>query len=147
MEFNDLIFYVLDIAILVMLVRMLNASRRVELEVKAGSTLYVAIAFFLIALAGLLRYQGAFRWIQTAALVVMGVLYLFLKTGFSKTGIILFGQMYPYARIRNLRFNDEEHCLRFEDTKKVLLHGPQHFLYYPPAQEKQIRDYLSSFMK
>ena len=72
MEFNDLIFYVLDIAILAMLVRMLNASRRVELEVKAGSTLYVAIAFFLIALAGLLRYQGAFRWIQTAALVVMG---------------------------------------------------------------------------
>ena len=100
MTVGDLIFYVFDAAILYMLYRMYNASKTIEVKTTLGPRWVIPALFWAIALLGLFNYSGAFRWIQTILLAVMGGIYWQMDSGLSPKGIVMIGRLYPYEKTK-----------------------------------------------
>jgi hypothetical protein len=133
----DLGFYVLDAIVMVMLVRMKAASRRIELPTRLGPRWVIPCVFWGIALVGLFNYSGVFRIVQTVLLAGMGILYWGLNSGLSPEGIVIIGRLYPYKKLKSIRILDKEHRVEFSKGA-----GPA-FIDFAPDQMKEVHHYLS----
>ncbi|MBQ9327375.1 MAG: hypothetical protein IJ225_02415 [Solobacterium sp.] len=139
MTIGDLIFYALDIFILFMLVRMRKNSREIEVPTSLGPRWVIPAIFFAIAILGLINYTGLFRWVQTIALVVMGIIYWGMNSGLSPKGVVMIGRLYPYEKSKPITVDDEHHNVTFNIRRSPT---PVNFL---PEQMKEVRNYLSKY--
>jgi len=139
MTVGDLIFYVLDILILVLLVRMYRNSKTIEIKTSLGPRWVIPAVFWAIALLGLFNYTGAFRWIQTILLAIMGGLYWMMDSGLSRKGMVMIGRLYPYEKIKPITIDDEDHCVNFTIRRASTP------IYFMPEQMKEVRSYLSKY--
>ena len=137
MTVGDLIFYILDGVILFMLYRMYNNSKEIEVKTVLGPRWVIPALFWAIALLGLFNYKGAFRWIQTILLAVMGGIYWMMESGLSPKGVVMIGRLYPYEKTKPIVIDDEQHCVNF-----TIRRAPTP-VYFHPDQMKEVRSYLS----
>ena len=137
MTVGDLIFYVFDAAILYMLYRMYNASKTIEVKTTLGPRWVIPALFWAIALLGLFNYFGAFRWIQTILLAVMGGIYWQMDSGLSPKGIVMIGRLYPYEKTKPITIDDEQHCVNFTIRRVPTA------IFFLPEQMKDVHNYLS----
>lgn len=135
MTYQDLLFYVMDVIILVMIARMLKASGKVELEIRQGMRWLVPSIFMAIAVISWVRFQDTFRIVQTVMLVAMAAMYWFMKTGLAPEGIVLLGNYVSYAKAGDVWIDEADHSLHFRYRGNSLL-------FFPPEQEADIRKYL-----
>ncbi|MBP3867624.1 MAG: hypothetical protein IKF60_05390 [Solobacterium sp.] len=137
MTVGDLIFYVLDAAILFMLYRMYQASKTIEIKTSVGPRWVIPAMFWAIALLGLFNYRGAFRIIQTIALAVMGAIYWTFDSGLSKKGLVMIGRLYPYEKIKPITVDEANHCVNFTIRKVPTA------IFFLPEQMRDVQNYLS----
>lgn len=135
MTYQDLLFYVMNAIILVMIAKMLRSSGRVELEIRQGMRWLVPVIFLAIAVISWLRFEGVFRVVQTAMLVIMAAMYWFMRTGLAEHGIVMLGNYVPYEKAGDVWIDEADHSLHFRYRGNSLL-------FFPPEQEADIRKYL-----
>jgi hypothetical protein len=133
---GDVIFYVLDAVILVMLIRMKRDSAKVEIEAYTGPKWVIPGMFWAIALLSAVNYRGTFRIIQTAVLAVFGVIYWFMKSGLAKDGVVMIGRLFPYEKTKPITFDEDRKAVNFTIRRGITT------IFFPNEDMAKIRNYL-----
>lgn len=134
----DLGYYILDVVLLVMLARLVRNSRKVELESSVGRQVkwIVPVFFVVIAVVGLVRYEGVFRWVQTVVLLVMGWMCYNMKSGLSPEGVVSMGSLTKYEKAGPLRLKEYDCCIFYK-----VPHRGDGMLYFEEEQFADLRKY------
>lgn len=136
MAFDDMLFYVLDLVILVMMVQWVKASRKIKIQTKQGLQWLIPAIFVVIAVIGWFRYDGLFRIIQTIVLIVFAGIYYFLKSGLCDEGIVINGALTTWEDAGTVKLSKKDSCISFQGRRKMSS------LYFEPEQLEEIRKFL-----
>lgn len=134
---GDWVFYVLDLAILVMLVKWTITSSKVKIATTVGARWLVPTLFFIVAVIGFVKYEGFFKWSQTISLIVFGIMYYFLKSGLSDDGIVMNGALTSWEKAGTVTLSKKDSCIIFTLKKRNAA------LYFDPSQLDEVRSFLS----
>ena len=139
MDFNDLIFYILDIVIIVMLMRWHGNCRKIRIETKIGAKWIIPAIFIVVAVIGFFKYQDDpyFRYIQTGALLLCAGLYYTMRSGLSDDGVVMMGALTKWEKAGSITLNKKESCIIFK------LRGKTAALYFDPDQLNDVRNFLA----
>ena len=139
MDFNDLIFYILDIVIIVMLMRWHGNCRKIRIETKIGAKWIIPAIFIVVAVVGFFKYQDDpyFRYIQTGALLLCAGLYYTMRSGLSDDGVVMMGALTKWEKAGSITLNKKESCIIFK------LRGKTAALYFDPDQLNDVRNFLA----
>ena len=139
MDFNDLIFYILDIVIIVMLLRWHGNCRKIRIETKIGAKWIIPAIFIVVAVIGFFKYQDDpyFRYIQTGALLLCAGLYYTMRSGLSDDGVVMMGALTKWEKAGSITLNKKESCIIFK------LRGKTAALYFDPDQLNDVRNFLA----
>ena len=139
MDFNNLIFYILDIVIIVMLMRWHGNCRKIRIETKIGAKWIIPAIFIVVAVIGFFKYQDDpyFRYIQTGALLLCAVLYYTMRSGLSDDGVVMMGALTKWEKAGSITLNKKESCIIFK------LRGKTAALYFDPDQLNDVRNFLA----
>lgn len=132
----EIFLYALDIVIFVMFANMLKNSSEVELEVKVKAKWMIVAIFGALALLGFTRYEGIFRYIQTAIIIVLAIMYYNMKSGLSPKGIVLMGSLVTYEKAGTVSLSRENHCLTYKQK------GMDAALFFDYNQYDDMKSYL-----
>ena len=139
MDFNDLIFYILYIVIIVMLMRWHGNCRKIRIETKIGAKWIIPAIFIVVAVIGFFKYQDDpyFRYIQTGALLLCAGLYYTMRSGLSDDGVVMMGALTKWEKAGSITLNKKESCIIFK------LRGKTAALYFDPDQLNDVRNFLA----
>ena len=139
MDFNDLIFYILDLIIIVMLLRWHGNCRKIRIETKIGAKWIIPAIFIVVAVIGFFKYQDDpyFRYIQTGALLLCAGLYYTMCSGLSDDGVVMMGALTKWEKAGSITLNKKESCIIFK------LRGKTAALYFDPDQLNDVRNFLA----
>ena len=139
MDFNDLIFYILDIVIIVMLMRWHGNCRKIRIETKIGAKWIIPAIFIVVAVIGFFKYQDDpyFRYIQTGSLLLCAGLYYTMRSGLSDDGVVMMGALTKWEKAGSITLNKKESCIIFK------LRGKTAALYFDPDQLNDVRNFLA----
>lgn len=139
MDINDLIFYILDIVIIVMLLKWHANCRKIRVETKVGAKWLIPALFIVVAVIGFFKYEDdlVFRFVQPAVLVICAILYYTVKSGLSDDGIIMMGSLTKWEKAGSVTLNKKESCVIFK------LRGKTAALYFDPDQLDDVRKFLA----
>ncbi|MCH3960571.1 MAG: hypothetical protein LKF53_00590 [Solobacterium sp.] len=138
MELGDWIFYVLDAVIFGMLIVWTVNSRKVKVATKVGARWLVPALFAAVAVVGVFRYTGVFRWTQTIALLVFAVMYYILKSGLCEEGIVMNGALTHWEDAGTVTLSKKDSCILFRLKKRNAA------LYFDPDQLDEVRGFLAA---
>lgn len=136
MPLEDLIFYVLDTAVFALLIKMYINCKQIEVEVKVSGKWIIPVMFLVVGGISFFRYDGAFKYIQTAILLAMAVMYYNMKSGLSSRGIVSMGSLTKYEKAGKLSIDHKDHAVCYGPGRR------QGFLYFDVNQEKEISEYI-----
>lgn len=137
-DYSDIIFVIMDVMIMILILGWIKTSRKVEIEAKPGSKIIISIMFFAVAVLTFVRYEGWIRYVQTITLILIGVLFYFVKSGICDDGIVVTGVFTPWSKAGKISFNRADSSISFEVN-----HKPSR-LYFKAEQMDQIRMFLST---
>ena len=139
MDFNDLIFYILDLIIILMLLRWHGNCRKIRIETKIGAKWIIPAIFIVVAVIGFFKYQDDpyFRYIQTGALLLCAGLYYTMRSGLSDDGVVMMGALTKWEKAGSITLNKKESCIIFK------LRGKTAALYFDPDQLNDVRNFLA----
>ena len=112
-------------------------SRKVEIPTRLGPRWVIPAVFWGIALVSNFNYTGSFRVIQTIILIVMGIMYWFMKSGLCPEGVVMIGRLYKYEKCKPMEIDDE-----FNALKLTIRRAPTE-IRFPDQDMNDIRKYLS----
>lgn len=138
MAIDDILFYVLDVVIFVMLIQWTVNSRKVKVATKVGARWLVPVLFAVVAVIGFIRYNGLFQYVQTAALGIFAAMYFFLKSGLCDEGIVMNGALTTWENAGTVTLSHKDSCIQFHLKRRDAA------LYFAPEQMDEVREFLAS---
>ena len=133
--------YVLDAALIIMLGVLAYNSQKVELETGINMKWAMPVMFLLVAALSFWRYEGTMKWVQTVFLILAAGLCYTLKTGLAKEGVVSFGSMLRYEKMRRISLSKRDSCLWIETKYRKAS------VSFKPEQMPQVRAYLKDKVK
>lgn len=137
MSSNEIVLLVLDAVVGIMFGFMLRNSAKVEVESLVGNRYVVFVLFVLLAIVGFFHNEGIFRFIQSGIVILLGLMYLNMKSGLSPEGVVLMGSLAKYKKIKSITLSKNDSSLFFEHMKKT------NALFFRPEQYDDFRNYLA----
>jgi hypothetical protein len=137
MAFDDVLFYVLDVVILIMMIQWTRTSQKVKIHTKQGLQWLVPVIFVAVAVIGWFRYSGLFQIVQTIALIVFAGMYYFLKSGLSEEGIVINGSLTQWEDAGKVTLDKKNNCITFRLKRRDAN------MYFKPEQLEEIRKFLA----
>jgi hypothetical protein len=141
MPVYDIILYILDVVIFIMLARMVMNSRKIVIETKVGQRWIVPLLFVVVAVIGINRYSGVFRIVQTIFLLLFAALYYNIRSGFADEGIVSMGTLIPYDKAGTVTLNKKNSCILYR------YRGRDAAMFVDPDQIPEIREFLQKKSK
>ena len=141
MPVYDIILYILDVVIFIMLARMVMNSRKIVIETKVGQRWIVPLLFVVVAVIGINRYSGVFRIVQTIFLLLFAALYYNIRSGFADEGIVSMGTLIPYDKAGTVTLNKKNSCILYR------YRGIDAAMFVDPDQIPEIREFLQKKSK
>ncbi len=140
---TDSLFYLLDIVVLGIVIKLILNSMKIKVHSDVGSNKIATILF--VAFAAFLYFTGnsVFNTIQSVVVLMIGLAYLNIRSGFVDDGIVLMGKLYKGQFIRNLELEKDGEAYRvsFKYKKK------QHFLYLTESNAKQAKEIMQNLQR
>ena len=133
----DILFYLLDIWVAVMLFGWVRNSVKIRVSAKLGYRWLVPSLFIVVLIVGLFRYQGLFTIIQSVCLLVFAVLYWFVGSGLSDEGIVLNGVLTKWEDAGEVTVKKNDCCLIFRQK------GRDTAMYFDADQLEVMRKFVA----
>ena len=135
---SDLIFYLLDLAIFIMLLNWLRNTRKIEVHTGVGARWVIPALFIVVAVIGFFRYKDdiPFRYIETVCLVVFAVMYYNIGSGLCEEGIVNMGALVPWDSAGKVRVMDHESCIIYKWKRR------EASMYFDADKMDEVRKYL-----
>ena len=102
----EIAIVIVNLILLFYFTRMAIHSRQVQVAGKLGPTWIITVFFVGIGIIRLFQNHSLFSIIQTVLIVLLGVLYSQMRSGFSDQGIVLLGNLYTWDRITQADVTD-----------------------------------------
>ena len=129
----EIAIVIVNLILLFYFTRMAIHSRQVQVAGKLGPTWIITV----------FQNHSLFSIIQTVLIVLLGVLYSQMRSGFSDQGIVLLGNLYTWDRITQADVTDTEETqeIKVEFTVKKV----SRFVYFTTAQRDEIEAMLTRY--
>lgn len=139
----EIAIVIVNLILLFYFTRMAIHSRQVQVAGKLGSTWIITVFFVGIGIIRLFQNHSLFSIIQTVLIVLLGVLYSQMRSGFSDQGIVLLGNLYTWDRITQADVTDTEETqeIKVEFTVKKV----SRFVYFTTAQRDAVEAMLTRY--
>ena len=139
----EIAIVVVHMILLFYFTRMAIHSRQVQVAGKLGPTWIITVFFVGIGIIRLFQNHSLFSIIQTVLIVLLGVLYSQMRSGFSDQGIVLLGNLYTWDRITQADVTDTEETqeIKVEFTVKKV----SRFVYFTTAQRDEVEAMLTRY--
>lgn len=141
MDIGNIIFSVIDVVIVILLVFWVKTSRKVIVEAKSGSKLIFSMMFYFVAIMSYFQYSGITKWIQTIALLVIGTLFYFVKSGVSEEGVIITGVLTTWNEAKEVTLNYADGCLSLQGRHRPVK------LFFDKKQMNEVRNVVDKNRK
>ena len=137
----EIAIVIINLILLFYFTRMAIHSRQVT--GKLGPTWIITVFFVVIGIIRLFQNHSLFSIIQTVLIVLLGVLYSQMRSGFSDQGIVLLGNLYTWDRITQADVTDTEETqeIKVEFTVKKV----SRFVYFTTAQRDAVEAMLTRY--
>ena len=132
----ELVWLFIDLVVMIMFLFMLKNSLRVKVVSKVGHKSFIFTFFILLAIVGFWRNTGFFRYVQSIIVIILGIMYLQMKSGLSADGVVLMGSLTPYKKIKSLVLSANDASIFFTYNKKTKA------LFFKEEQYNEFRNYL-----
>ena len=139
----EIAIVIVNLILLFYFTRMAIHSRQVLVAGKLGPTWIITVFFVGIGIIRLFQNHSLFSIIQTVLIVLLGVLYSQMRSGFSDQGIVLLGNLYTWDRITQADVTDTEETqeIKVEFTVKKV----SRFVYFTTAQRDAVEAMLTRY--
>ena len=139
----NLALLLVNIILLFYFTRMVIHSRKVSVKGKLGPTWIISVFFIFMGAIRLFQDHSLFSVIQTLMIVALGVLYSQMRSGFSEDGMVLSGNLYPWAKMTYAEVTDIEETkeLKVEFTVKNV----NRFVYFSTDQREDVEAMLTRY--
>lgn len=137
------LFYLLDIAALAVVIKLVLNSMKIKVHSDVGSNKIVTVIFIIFAAFLFFTGQGTFNTIQCFVVIMIGIAYLSIRSGFMEDGIVLMGRLYKGAFIKGLELEKDGETYRVSFNYKKR----KHFLYLTESNAKQAKEYMQLLQK
>ena len=139
----EIAIVIVNLILLFYFTRMAIHSRQVQVAGKLGSMWIITVFFVGIGIIRLFQNHSLFSIIQTVLIVLLGVLYSQMRSGFSDQGIVLLGNLYTWDRITQADVTDTEETqeIKVEFTVKKV----SRFVYFTTAQRDAVEAMLTRY--
>ena len=139
----EIAIVIVNLILLFYFTRMAIHSRQVKVAGKLGPTWIITVFFVGIGIIRLFQNHSLFSIIQTVLIVLLGVLYSQMRSGFSDQGIVLLGNLYTWDRITQADVTDTEETqeIKVEFTVKKV----SRFVYFTTAQRDAVEEMLTRY--
>jgi hypothetical protein len=131
----EVVFYILDLLILLTVRDMLKKTRKIELKIQQGFRWLYPALFILFGVLCLLRFQGSFRIIEALVMFCIDILYAFIGTGLCPEGIIAMGREVKWQDA-NAHLDRQKPCLYYQLNKRRAA------LFLQPEEVEPVEQYL-----
>jgi len=115
---DNLLFYIVDVVLVILLVNGYINSKKVVLETRVGAKWLIPSIVLIFGFIGWFKYDGWFRIIQSVMFVFVAVMYYLLKSGLSEDGIVMMGKLIKYHDAKPISVNKNESCIIFKMKKR-----------------------------
>lgn len=138
---EDLLFYGIDLLVIVIMFGLLKNSKPVMVRTDAGSSKYITLILCAISLFLIIKEKSFFYFIQGSVVFIIGLCYLRVKSGFSNEGIVIMGKLYKRQNISELLIENQNNVFRvsFKYGRKP------HYLYVNSGDIKKIETAVKEF--
>ena len=139
----NLALLLVNIILLFYFTRMVMHSRKVTVKGQLGPTWIITVFFVGMGIFRLFQDHSLFSVIQTLMIVALGVLYSQMRSGFSEDGMVLSGNLYPWAKMTYAEVVDMEETkeLKVEFTVKNV----SRFVYFSTDQRDDVEAMLTRY--
>lgn len=139
----EIAIVIVNLILLFYFTRMALHSRQVQVAGKLGPTWIITVFFIVIGIIRLFQEHSVFSIVQTVLIVLLGVLYSQMRSGFSGRGIVLLGNLYTWDRITQADVIDAEETqeIKVEFTVKKV----SRFIYFSTAQREAVEAMLTRY--
>ena len=139
----EIAIVIVNLILLFYFTRMAIHSRQVQVAGKLGPTWIITVFFVGIGIIRLFQNHSLFSIIQTVLIVLLGVLYSQMRSGFSDQGIVLLGNLYTWDRITQADVTEAEETREIKVEFKVK--KVSRFVYFTTAQRDEIEAMLTRY--
>ena len=139
----EIAIVIVNLILLFYFTRMAMHSRQVQVPGKLGPTWIITAFFVVIGIIRLFQNHSLFSIVQTVLIVLLGVLYSQMRSGFSDQGIVLLGNLYTWDRITQADVTEAEETreIKVEFTVKKV----SRFVYFSTAQRDAVEATLTRY--
>lgn len=116
-------------------------SSRVIYECRAGNKVVIVALFFVIAILQYLNHPNTAGVITCGSLMIAGVIYTLVKSGFGEKGFYVLGRFYAYDKLSNLKIErkQERIYISFEYRKRTM------YLIAKSEEENTVRELIQRY--
>lgn len=138
MDVNDLIFYILDLAIFLMLLQWQRNTKSIRIKAPdSRSRWIIPIIFIIVAVFGWFRYTGTFRWVETILLLLFALMYWNIGSGLSEDGIVNMGALIKWEDAGKVTLNRKDSSISYDYRKS------RANMYFGFDQVEEVRKFLA----
>lgn len=124
-DMKEYMFYLIDIAALLVVLKLVLNSMKIKVESDFGSNKIVTGIFVTFAVVIFFTGSGIVNVVQCIVVFIIGLAYLNIRNGFMENGIVLMGRLYKKEKLKNVDVEKDGESYRVSFTYK----RKTHFLY------------------
>lgn len=106
MEFDKLLLIILPIIALAYSLFYLIKGSKVKVICKPANKITIYIIYLLLGIAVLLKGINRLSIIAFVVIIISGIIYSLIPSGYDNQGIYISGRFYPYNKISSMEFDE-----------------------------------------
>lgn len=120
-------------------------ARRIELECRFGNPNILVIFFIVLAVLSFINHISLLRFISFTLVILFGVFYSKVPSGFYKQGIIIQGRIYPFTKVNHFSYetNDRDDFVYIN----IGVGRRMYVLHIEEAYRKEVDVYRTLYLK
>jgi hypothetical protein len=139
---NLVFFIILNVIIWAYTLICLSQNKKIETVVRAGNA-YVVFGLYVVAgLLAFFKFRDLLSVINAISLLIAGIIFTRVKSGFGKQGIVVLGTFFPYSRMTTLDYDKyNQDIVKFEVNRRT------HFVFPDDSNRKQVFKYIDLYRR
>lgn len=136
-----ILFFFINIIVWAFVLLYLYQSSKVIYECRAGNKIIIIALFFIIAITQYLNHPNTEGVITCGSLMIAGVIYSLVKSGFGTKGFYVLGRFFAYTKVNDVKLERKHNMIYISfDYKKRTK-----YLFAKVEDEYRIRELIQKY--
>lgn len=138
MDFDVIILVGIQILTLAFSIYYLIRGKQIKIVCKGGNKVAICVIYVLLAILILIKEFKKINIITACIVMLSGIIYSLVPSGYDEKGVYLSGRLYPYEKISDMEFDYVNGYYQLAFTYK----GKSHVLLANPDDKEKLKGAL-----